>query len=160
MNHCSLSTDFFPGGVIECRRSLMLEERQSVFLSCRCQRLLRAAYRTNGASFGPLFPSDGHSRGRSATQRWGSPLLFLHTQLLSRSPSASQSCWATAGPEPSLCCTGLSSNRRGGERGSSRRGWTTVMSQPRICLQRRADASPCLFSTLLVPPQRQTDRRT
>lgn len=78
---CSLSTDLFPREVIECGGSLMLEERESVFLLCCCHRLLRAraAPGTNGASSGPLFPSDGHSWGRSATQSWG--YTPLHTQL-------------------------------------------------------------------------------
>lgn len=51
----------------------MLEERESMFLLCCCQRPLRAraVHGTNGASSGPLFPSDGHSWGRSATQSWG-----------------------------------------------------------------------------------------
>lgn len=46
---------------------------ESVFLLCCCHRPLRAraAPGTNGASSGPLFPSDGHSWGRSATQSWG-----------------------------------------------------------------------------------------
>lgn len=71
----------------------------------------------------------------------------LHTQLLPPPPSApaSQSCCATAWPEPSVCCTVLTPNRRGGECGSSRRGWTTVMSQAHICPKRRADALPCPF---------------
>lgn len=42
--------------------------------------MARAAPGTNGASSGPLFPSDGHSWGRSATQSWGYTL--LHTLLL------------------------------------------------------------------------------
>lgn len=68
---CSLFIDLFPREVTECGVSLMLEERESVFLLCCCHRLLRAAPGTNGASSGPLFPSDGHSWGRSATQSWG-----------------------------------------------------------------------------------------
>lgn len=39
----------------------------------------------------------------------------------------------------------LTPNRRGGECGSSRGGWTTVMSQACICPRRRADALPWLF---------------
>lgn len=68
---------------------------------------------------------------------------------------ASQSCCATAGPEPSVCCTALTPNRRGGEHGSSRRGWTTVMSRVRLISALREGRLHCMACFYIAgPPHR------
>lgn len=140
----------------------MLEERESVFLLYCCHRLLRAraAPGTNGASSGPLFPSDGHSWGRSATQSWGyTPLSTPSCRLLPPAP-AFQSCCATAGPEPSVCCTALAPNRRGGGRVISRRGWTTVMSTVRLISALSKGRLHCLTHFHVAGPPTVAKRQT
>lgn len=145
-----MSIDLFPREVIECGWSLMLEERERV----RFCSVAAVGYSGPGLPLELIELPLGRFSPQMGTAGV-TPPSTPSCRLLSPAP-ASQSCRATAGP--SACCRALTPNRRGGERGSSRRGWTTVMSSIRLISALREGRLHCPFLHSRSPTQRPRDR--